>query len=65
MGMDRGQGGDASIYQGGAQICACQADIAEDVVVELEHFGIHSTLAGTVEHGREKAGHFSLSFRGG
>jgi len=57
MGMGRGQGRNAAGDHGGAEIGAGQADVAEQVVVELQQFGVHPALAGAVEHGRDQAGH--------
>jgi len=57
MGMDRGQGGNAASDHGGAEIGAGKADVAEQMVVELQQLGVHPALAGAVEHGRDQAGH--------
>jgi len=64
MGMNRGQGRYTAVDHGGAEISAGEANIAEQVIVELQQLGIHPALGRPVENGRDKGGHFSLSFLG-
>jgi len=65
MGMDRGQGCNASSDHGGAEIRAAEADVAEQVVIELQELRVHAAPAGAVEQGGNEGGHFGQSFEVG